>query len=125
MKTCAPIFVLACSLCFLNACGGDSASPTNSVPQPTVTISSSSSAVTVGQSVTLTWSSTHATSCTASATPSESDWSGSVPMSGSQNVVPLSTGTITYALQCAGTGGSAAGSAAVTGNPAAALVITS
>jgi hypothetical protein len=116
-------------LCVLSACGGGGGVSTNNssgggTPQPTVTISASPSAVTVGQAATLTWSSTNATSCAASASPSESDWSGSEPMTGSQSVRPGSAGMITYTLSCSGAGGSASQSASVTGN-APALRITS
>ena len=67
-----------------------------------------------GQSATLTWSTTNATSCTASADPAESDWSGSQSSAGSQSVTPASLGTINYALTCTGAGGSGSGSASVT-----------
>jgi Galactose oxidase, central domain len=115
MKEIALFFLLACTLCCLNACGGGEAHPET---KPTVTISASPSTVTVNGSVTLTWSSTNATSCTASASPSESDWSGQVTTNGSQPVTPVSVGTITYSLQCSGTGGSASESAPVTANVA-------
>jgi hypothetical protein len=66
--------------------------------------------------VTLTWSSTNATSCAASASPSESDWSGTRATSGSQSVTPASSGTINYTLMCTGAGGSGSGAASVTVN---------
>jgi len=112
MKEIAVFVLLACTLCCFNACGGEAHPET----KPTVTISASPSTVAVNGSVTLTWSSTNATSCTASASPSESDWSGQVTTNGSQPVTPVSVGTITYSLQCSGTGGSASESAPVTAN---------
>ena len=42
--------------------------------------------VPLGQSMALTWSSTNANSCTASASPSQNDWSGPEPTSGSRSV---------------------------------------
>ena len=96
--------------------GGDSGAAVN---PPTATISASSTAISLGQSVTLTWTSANATSCTASANPSASDWSGSEPMSGSHPVIPASVGTITYTLGCSSSGSSAAtASATLTVSPA-------
>jgi WD40 repeat protein len=62
----------------------------------------------------------------ASANPSESDWAGAQPTSGSQSVTPVSAGTITYSLNCTGAGGAASHSASVTANnpPPAPLTIT-
>ena len=75
---------------------------------PTVNISASSTAITLGNSSQLTWTSTDATSCTASG-----DWSGSKATNSSEFVTPLSTGLKTYTLSCTGPGGSASSSATV------------
>lgn len=80
-------------------------------PAPTVTIISSPSTITLGQSTTLTWSSTHATSCTASGA-----WSGTEAMSGTATETPSAAGTATYTLTCVGAGGSANSSAMLTVN---------
>ncbi len=123
MKNSRLLLTLLSTLClFLGACGGGSAPPPP--PLPTVTISASPVTNTVGQTVTLTWSSTNATSCTASATPSESDWSGTLATTGSQSVKAASAGAVSYALVCTGAGGNASGSAPVMWNPAQ-LAITS
>jgi len=115
MKRSALLAVLVCSLCLFHACGGSTQPPPPPPPPvPTVTISASPTTVTAGQPTTLTWASTHATSCAASATPSESDWTGSVTTSGSQNVTPAAAGTISYSLQCTGAGGNASQAASVT-----------
>ena len=120
MKNSMLLLILLSTLCvFLSACGsGNSAPP----PLPTVTISASASAVNVGHSLTLNWSSTNATSCSASATPSESDWSGTQKTGGSSAVTPAAAGPVTYSLNCTGMGGSASGSANIT---AKLLLITS
>ena len=77
-------------------------------PVPTATISANPSSITSGNSSTLTWSSTNATSCTAS-----NGWSGSKATSGTQSVAP--TVTTTYSITCTGAGGtSPAASATVT-----------
>ena len=61
-----------------------------------------------GESSTLTWSSTNATSCTASG-----GWSGSKPINGSESTGPLSA-TATYALDCVGDGGNVSKNITVT-----------
>ncbi|MGH3426528.1 MAG: disulfide isomerase DsbC N-terminal domain-containing protein, partial [Mycobacteriales bacterium] len=77
-------------------------------PAPTVTFSSSVSHVASGGTVTLTWSSTNATTCAAS-----NGWSGTQATSGSATSAAL-TGATTFTLTCSGVGGSAAQSVAVT-----------
>lgn len=103
-------------------CGGSSSSSTQNPPPvaPTVTISVSPTTVTAGTSATVTWSSTNATSCTASGA-----WSGSEAPSGSQSVTPTAAGKDTYKLECNGAGGSAAGSADLTVNAALAVTAVS
>jgi hypothetical protein len=80
------------------------------IPPGAPTISASASSVTVGSSVTITWSSINASSCTASGS-----WSGALAINGSKVVTPTTAGTATYTLACANSAGtSAAGSANVT-----------
>ncbi|MBI5068370.1 MAG: hypothetical protein HZB56_09010 [Deltaproteobacteria bacterium] len=89
-------------------------------PAPTVAISAATeypSCVDTGQQTTLTWSSTGATSCTASGS-----WSGTVAPSGSQVIYPAAASsaaylTLEYALSCTGAGGTASASAAVCAVP--------
>ncbi|HUO56126.1 MAG TPA: hypothetical protein VMU27_01685, partial [Candidatus Paceibacterota bacterium] len=75
---------------------------------PTVTLSANPGTITEGQSSTLSWSSTNATSCTAS-----NGWSGTEPTSGTQSVSP--TATTTYSMVCSGPGGNSATSSATVG----------
>lgn len=82
---------------------------------PTVTLSSGSSSITVGQSVDLSWSSTNATSCSAGG-----EWSGSMATSGSVTSTPTTAGVSTYTLGCTGPGGSASATATITVTAAAA-----
>jgi hypothetical protein len=77
------------------------------VPAPTVTLTANPTSITAGQSSMLTWSSTNATSCTASG-----GWTGTKATSGSQSVSPAST--TTYTLACTGIGGTTSQSATVT-----------
>jgi Fibronectin type III domain len=68
---------------------------------PTVSLAASPSTVLTGANTSLTWSSTNATSCTASG-----GWLGSRATSGSSTTGALKTTTI-YALACTGAGGTA------------------
>jgi uncharacterized protein (TIGR03118 family) len=84
----------------LSACGGGSGSGPAPVA-PTVQLSLNSSTISLGQSATLTWKSTGATSCTASGA-----WSGAQAVSGTMTVTPAASGSDTYTLTCAGMNGS-------------------
>ena len=75
---------------------------------PSVSLAASPSTVLSGANTTLTWSSTNATSCTASG-----GWLGSRATSGSSTTGALNT-TTTYALACSGAGGTANKTATVT-----------
>lgn len=97
----------------MNSCGGSTAPP----PAPTATLNASPSSVILGNSITLSWSSTNADSCSASASPAENDWAGTKGASGSQSVSPQAVGTSTFSLTCSGSGGSAAASAHETVQP--------
>jgi hypothetical protein len=121
MKRSLMLVVSVAGSCLLGACGGGSSGSvgtsglgTGGNPPPTATISESAQTINAGQSVTLTWSSTNATSCTASSNPSESDWSGSEMTSGSRSVTPGVIGTVTYTLTCTGVGGNGSGVASLT-----------
>ena len=74
---------------------------------PTLTFTAAPTAITSGQSSTLTWSATNATSCTASV-----GWTGAKAVSGTQSVTP--TANTTYTLACTGAGGTVTKSATVT-----------
>ena len=80
---------------------------------PTEIISVTPSTVIAGNTATLTWTSTNATSCTASGA-----WSGALPISGSQSVTPLVAGNAVYTLTCSGIGGSTSTSASLGVTPA-------
>ena len=81
-------------------------------PAPSLSISSPS--VTLGNSATITWSDTFASSCTASGS-----WSGARAQSGTQAVAPSSVGTYTYTLSCSNASGSSpSASAMLTVTPA-------
>jgi hypothetical protein len=92
--------------------------PGASSTPPAVTITVAPTTITVGESATLTWSSTNATSCTASGA-----WSGTQDTSGTHSESPTAIGSNTYTLTCTGSGGSADASAALMVNAAAPTVI--
>ncbi|MBV9723745.1 MAG: hypothetical protein JO299_01100, partial [Gammaproteobacteria bacterium] len=94
---------------------GGSAAPTVAFSTPAAAMN-----VNLGQAVKLAWTSTNATSCTASASSmTGGTFSGSQAVSGEMNVVPTATGSVTYTLSCSGAGGMTnASSASVTVNPA-------
>ena len=76
------------------------APPPSTVPSvPSIALSVSSSSVTAGQSTTLSWSVTNATTCAAAG-----GWSGARATNGSISVSP--TSTTSYTLNCSGAGGS-------------------
>ena len=89
-----------------------------STPAPIVTLTASPTSINAGQSSTLTWSSTGATSCTASG----GTFTGTKALSSSQSVSP--TASTTYTLTCTGSGGSTSKSTTVTVGSASTSVVT-
>jgi len=79
-------------------------------PAPAITLSANPAAVTSGGSSTLTWTSTNATSCSASG-----GWNGIKAANGTESTAPLSTAT-SYTLTCTGPGGKSAQTATVAVN---------
>jgi FG-GAP-like repeat len=104
---CGLIIVTHLILAGCGAGGSSSTSPTPSIPAPTVSISVSPTSITVGQSATLSWSSTNSASCAASGS-----LSGAQKTSGSQNIDPTSAGTLTYTLACQNSAGASVSASA-------------
>ena len=103
MRTQFRIVVIAAVVALaMAACGGGSSPP----PAPTVTLTSSATDVAVNGVVTLTWSTTHATSCMASGA-----WNHPQGIDGSEGV-PVSQ-TSTYTISCTGRGGVATDSVTI------------
>lgn len=94
-------FTLTCS-----GPGGSTAVTTavnvQAASQPIINFTTTNSNLENGESSMLSWTTENAEACTASA-----DWSGSRPLSGSQNTGALST-TSTFTLTCSGEGGEVA-----------------
>jgi hypothetical protein len=80
------------------ACGSGSKNPMSD-PKPTASLSASPTSIASGGASTLTWSSTNATSCTATG-----GWSGTKATSGTQSTGALAA-TTSYSLSCSGAGG--------------------
>ena len=91
--------------------GGESSTPAPApTPSPTTSISADPTTVYIGNSTTLTWSSTNSTSCTASG-----DWAGSKSSSGNEDVQITKEGSSTFTITCTNSSGSSSSSAEVTG----------
>ncbi len=89
--------------------------PTCAVPVVTLTSMPTPPNIAPGGAVQLTWSTQHATSCTASSTPNPSAvWTGSQALSGMQSTGPVASST-TFTLTCTGANASP-GAASVTVN---------
>src|SRR4051794_18379186 len=91
-----------------DATASASATLSVSAPAPTVTISFNPAEVPPGNSSTLSWSASNASTCSASGS-----WSGAQAISGSLSVKPLTIGDHLYSLSCTGAGGSASASASL------------
>ena len=99
------------ALCLvLAACGNTGSGQGAAVaPPPAAAIALDSTAIAEGSAATLTWSSSNATSCSATGS-----WTGAVPTSGTAPQMPAAAGIYTYVLNCTGAGGSATASAVLT-----------
>lgn len=89
------------------------------VPPTTVSLNTSASSATVGQSFALSWTSARATSCTASGGSGGDGWAGSQPTSSTgTSLTETSPGTYGFVLACTGPGGTATASVSVDVSPA-------
>jgi uncharacterized protein (TIGR03118 family) len=109
----------------LAGCGGSStgSGPVGVMGAPApavVTLTAAPTTITLGQSVTLTWTSSAGTSCNAGGA-----WSGAEPANGSMSVAPTAAGTASFTIGCAGGAFSMANqTVTVTVNPASAYSLT-
>ena len=107
------IYILAFTTISLISCGGGGGGGSAPAPVPqniTVSLTSSADSAEVNSSITLTWSSTLATSCSASGA-----WSGSKGTSGTESISIGIGGSNTFSLSCSATGANS-GSASTTVN---------
>jgi serine protease len=105
-----PVLVVTVVISSCGGGGGGGSANSASGPVPTVSFSSSSSSVFVTNTSNLTWSSSNATSCTASG-----EWSGGKSASGSEEVTISIMGDNTFTIKCSGTGGSKSASVTIEG----------
>jgi uncharacterized protein (TIGR03118 family) len=91
-------------------------------PAPMLSFAVAPQTITIGQTATLTWSSNEQAPCGASG-----GWTGAQPATGTMDVTPTATGSVTYMLTCPGTsmGSSTTRSVTLTILPASAYVATS
>ena len=107
------LHILTLAFIFTSCGGGGGGGSEPSAPTPqniTVSLTSSADSAEVNSSITLTWSSTLATSCSASGA-----WSGSKGTSGSESITVGVGGSNTFSLSCSATGANS-GSASTTVN---------
>jgi len=121
MKTIKNIFLIILGATMLVACGGGGGSsapepaPTPAptpAPVPTASISANPTTLWVNESVTLTWSSTNATGCTAGG-----EWGGDKDTSGEESFTVTKDGELTYSITCSSGSSSASAEVIVTANP--------
>ena len=97
-------------LLFIVSCGGGGGGAPAPEPSPTASLSASSSSVLLNTIVSLTWSSTNATSCSASGT-----WSGTKGTSGAEDITISTPGNNQFTISCTGAGGSKSASVTIEG----------
>lgn len=104
---------LIISIFLLSSCGGGGgggSTPDPVTPAPVISFSASPSSVPVSSFVTLSWSSSNASSCSASGS-----WQGSKGVSGSENIIISNIGNNDFSLSCSGSGGTSSKSLTVVG----------
>lgn len=77
-----------------------SADPT--APTPAVTLTTNDATQSVGNHITLNWSSQNASVCMASGGSGSDGWSGSLSVAGQMSVTESSAGEYTFAIACSG-----------------------
>ncbi|MDO8575125.1 MAG: hypothetical protein Q7R78_00280 [bacterium] len=86
---------------------GNATLPPPVLPRPTVTLTTNLSNISLGNPITLSWSSTNATACAGTITIAGSGaWAGNnKAISGTLSVTPTTVGNKIYKLTCTGSGG--------------------
>ena len=105
------------SLIFIAACGGGGGggggeAPTPPTPAPGISFSATPTSVLLNNTSTFSWSTTNATSCTASGS---NNWTGTKGTSGTEDVSIDIAGDTIYTLSCSGAGGTRNASVTVEG----------
>ncbi len=99
MKKTNFLFTTILSFIFITSCGGGGGgdAPVPKVPAASASISISSNNVLLNEFVTLTWSSSNASSCSASGS-----WTSDIGLSGSQSIQIKNYGVNTFSINCSG-----------------------
>jgi hypothetical protein len=91
--------------------GGSSAAympPASAAPSVALSQPAQATTIHLGQSGTLAWAASNATTCSGSVSGTGGgSFSGTLATSGTQSVAPTATGTYSYSLECTGSGGTA------------------
>ncbi len=104
----------------LQSCGGGYHSGSGSMSPASISISVNPTTVIAGRPVTLMWSATSGTMCTAGGA-----WSGAQPASGTMTITPTAAGTETFDLTCSsGVYSSSTASATLTVTAASAVTVS-
>lgn len=101
----------------MSACGGGGGgggtASNSQLSAPLVTFKANQTSVVTGQAVVLSWSTSGASTCTAS-----SGWTGTRETSGSESATASAAGSVSYTLTCQNTSGSTARTVTITAAPA-------
>tara|TARA_B100000787_G_scaffold167783_1_gene155202 strand:+ start:154 stop:2118 length:1965 start_codon:yes stop_codon:yes gene_type:complete len=95
-----------CILLLITSCGGGGGGgggESAAVPKPSLNLSASDYEISINDSVTITWSSSLATTCAAS-----NSWSGTKATSGSETLTISTAGSNQFTLQCSDSSGASA-----------------
>ena len=108
-------FGLSCPSIFGAQANAQAQADLTVLPEPPISISFTGNATSLvtGQKLTLTWSSSNATSCVTSGGPPQSTWSDTVATAGSFSEPINATGNFTYTLTCTSFAQSASAQVAV------------
>ena len=92
--------------------GGSEPAPVPNNPTPSVSLTANPTSLYVNESLTLTWSSTNSSSCTAGG-----EWTGEKSVSGEESFTVVKDGQLTFSITCSSSTSSATDDVAVNVKP--------
>ena len=108
--------IVLSSLFIISSCGGGGGGGGDSSlvtpPGPIINFNASPTSVITGETLTLTWSTSNATSCSASGS-----WSGDKAVSGNETFVATKSGSLSFVLTCSSSSSSSSKTVSVSVNP--------
>ena len=107
-----PVALLILASCGGGGGGGGGEAPTPPTPAPGISFSATPTSVLLNNTSTFSWSTTNATSCTASGS---NNWTGTKGTSGTEDVSIDIAGNTVFTLSCSGAGGTRNASVTVEG----------